>query len=475
MKKIALSIHLVFVFGILYTDLFVSQSVAQNFVPIIEKIAPAIVNIYTESTSKKVANPLLEMFRGLPPQVLERFKEHFGELEGDGKFPRRQSLGSGFIISADGYIVTNNHVIKNADVVRITLQDSEKQEPYIARIIGIDEDSDLALLKIEATSLPVLVFGNSDSAKVGEWLLAIGNPFGLGHTVTAGILSAKGRNIASGPFDNYLQTDASINPGNSGGPLVNMKGEVIGINTAIIAQGQGLGFAIPSNMASSIISQLRTSGKVRRGWIGAAIQDITSDTAKALNLGNQNGTLIGSVINQGPAYKAGLRAGDIVISVNGKAVQDASDFLRSIAGFQPGQSISISYLRDGNKRDTVVKLGERTLENLASTSLGPSPVKKSNAQITDLGITVRELTQEEYRNLGIPAAVKGLLVVRIDKDKAVASSGIQEDDIIVSVNMKAVQDVKAFSTLVKESKSRGAILLRIFRKGDSFFVSLPLK
>ena len=293
--------------------------VVPDFVPLVQSAGKAVVNISTEKKVMQRGGMPSEMFRGLPPEF-ERFFEQF-EGSGRNAKPRTQrSLGTGFLISSDGYIVTNNHVVAGADTVLVNLQGSTGKEHSLkAQVIGTDEETDIALLKVKADApLPFLNFGNSDKMEVGEWVLAIGNPFGLGHTVTAGILSAKGRNIQSGPFDNFLQTDASINPGNSGGPLINMEGKVIGINTAIIASGQGIGFAIPSSMAERIVNQLKQDKKVSRGWIGVTIQDVDENTAKALGLPEATGALIGSVMPDKPAAKGGMKDGDVVLEVNGQ-------------------------------------------------------------------------------------------------------------------------------------------------------------
>ena len=282
-----------------------------DFSELAAKSGPAVVNIGTErKASGNSQDDLMgEMFRNMPPGF-DKFFDQFGGKRG-GKRPqmKQKSLGSGFIVSADGYIVTNNHVVADADVIRVTLDQSNgKSEAITAKLVGADEETDLALLKIETKkTLPYLAFGNSDELRIGEWLLAIGNPFGLDHSVTAGILSAKNRNIHAGPFDNFLQTDASINPGNSGGPLLNMAGQVIGINTAIIASGQGIGFAIPSNMAAKIIDQIKSGKKISRGWIGVGIQDVEENTAKALGLKDAKGALVGSVMEGEPAAKAGMK------------------------------------------------------------------------------------------------------------------------------------------------------------------------
>lgn len=454
-------------------------AVPSSFTPIIKQTSPAVVNIDTETNKQTPdTNSLSEMFRGLPPHITERFKEYFDMFTMPGN-RKRQSLGSGFIISADGYIVTNNHVIKGADIVRVTLHNTKHKEPFVAKVIGVDEETDLALLKITTKEpLPVLRFGDSDSFEVGEWVLAIGNPFGLGHTVTAGILSAKGRDIASGPFDNYLQTDASINPGNSGGPLVNMKGEVIGINTAILANGQGLGFAIPSNTASAVISALKRGGKVERGWLGVAIQELTPTTVKALNMKDYNGVLVSSVIDGSPAFKGGIRSGDIITAVNAVSIDSSSSFLRTIAGYKPKEKITLTYIRNGKSHKTTVVLGERTAENLSSTKYAPAIKNESGvttAKNTALGISIRTLTDTDKASLSMNREMQGVFITEVDSQKILGSAGVRPGDVIVTANMMPIRNVKDFENAVMQSQSRGAILLQIYRQGTTFFVSVPLK
>ncbi|MBQ7617422.1 MAG: Do family serine endopeptidase, partial [Desulfovibrio sp.] len=340
-----------------------------DFSDLAAKCGPCVVNIGTErkTASSGPEDFFGEMFRNLPPGF-ERFFGFEDRHNRQKRMPQRsqKSLGSGFIISADGYIVTNNHVVQDADSITVTFENGKgKEESQKAEFIGADEETDLALLKIKTSrSLPFLEFGNSDVLKVGEWLLAIGNPFGLDHTVTAGILSAKGRDIKAGPFDNFLQTDASINPGNSGGPLLNMDGKVVGINTAIIASGQGIGFAIPSTMAARIIEDIRHGRKVSRGWLGVQIQEIDENMAKALGLKEAKGALIGQVMPDEPAEKAGLKDGDVIVSVDGKQIEDTSDLLRTIAGKAPGQTVALVVFRNGGQVEVKVTLGERSRQNV---------------------------------------------------------------------------------------------------------------
>ena len=445
-----------------------------DFVPLAKTAGKAVVNINTEKKMAQSAMPGFppEMFRNLPPGF-DRFFEQFdprGERGERGGQPRMQrSLGTGFIISADGYIVTNNHVVAGADVVRVNLEGtSGKDQALAAEIIGTDPETDLALLKVKTDkTLPFLSFGDSDKAEVGEWLLAIGNPFGLGHTVTQGILSAKGRDIQAGPFDNFLQTDASINPGNSGGPLINMDGKVVGINTAIIASGQGIGFAIPSNMAQKIVDQLKSGKKVSRGWIGVGIQEVDANTAKALGLPEAKGALIGSVMDNEPADKAGMKAGDVVIAINGEPVADSGALLRTIAAEKPGSTIKVTVWRDGAEKVLSVKLGERGGKD------GKSGDDEGKESAPTLGLAVRPLNAEEA------AAAKlrdgGLMITRVDSGKPAAEAELRSGDIILTANLKPMKKVDDLAAVIREEgKKRGAIMLQVQRRGQVFFRTLPL-
>ena len=465
--------------GLLAVTFVVAAQFAQaanlpDFSEFAAKSGPAVVNINTEKMAASGGPEELfgEMFRNMPPGF-EKFFDQFGGKR-DGKRPqsRQKSLGSGFLVSADGFIVTNNHVVADADVIRVTLdQENGKSETFTATLIGADEETDLALLKVETQkNLPFLVFGNSDELKVGEWLLAIGNPFGLDHTVTAGILSAKNRNIHAGPFDNFLQTDASINPGNSGGPLLNMQGQVVGINTAIIASGQGIGFAIPSNMAAKIIDQIKSGKKVSRGWIGVTIQDVEENTAKALGMKDAKGALVGSVMENEPAGKGGMKDGDIILAVDGKDVDDASALLRAIAEKSPGSKAVIKVWRDGKVNDLTVTLGERQSSSQASASGKSGP--KQNEGL--LGIAVRPLNDTERRDMKIDKN-EGLLIVEVSPNKPAAEADLRPGDVILKANLKPVNTSEGLSKIVnEEGAKRGAIMLQISRRGDVYFRTIPL-
>lgn len=442
--------------------------VLPDFVPLAKNAGPAVVNI---STEREVESPVMDMFNfpGME-RFFEQFGGPFGNMRPGQPAPKRKSsaLGSGFIISADGYIVTNNHVVEGADKVTVKLN-GDKSAGLPAKIVGTDEETDLALLKVESSEkLPVMKFGDSDAMEVGDWVVAIGNPFGLSNTVTAGILSAKGRDIHSGPFDNFLQTDASINPGNSGGPLINMEGEVIGINTAISANGQGIGFAIPSNLASKVINDLREGKKVSRGWLGVTIQDLDENMAKALGLKKVGGALIGSVLPDEPADKAGLRAGDVIIRVGDRDIDSASALTRSVANLKPDTKVDVVALRDGKEVKVTVKLGERASHSTVAKDSGQS-------EGTELGVSVQPLTPDDARALQLSGDVKGLLVVDVKNGSAAAEGGLRPGDVILSANLKPVTRVDELSSIVrKEGKERGAVMLQINRRGDSFFVTVTL-
>ncbi len=446
-----------------------------NFTQLAEKAGAAVVNIGTEKHAKSGPNnnKFNDFFRNVPPGF-EKFFEQFEQFHENQPQRKQRSLGSGFIVSSDGYIVTNYHVVEGADIINVNLQGATgKAESIKATLVGSDEETDIALLKVDVKeTLPFLTFANSDNAKVGEWVLAIGNPFGLEHTVTAGILSAKGRNINAGPFDNFLQTDASINPGNSGGPLLNMQGEVVGINTAIIASGQGIGFAIPSSMAAQITEQLKSSKKVSRGWIGVTIQDLDENSAKALGLEKSQGALIGSVMPGEPADKGGVKAGDVVISVNGKDIEDSAGLLRAIAEQKPGSSTKIVVLRNGEKKQLTVTLGERTQDQLNAQRGGTDkPTKEHEA--AGLGIAVRPLTADEARQLEVPKG-HGLLIVDVEQGKSAAEAGLRVGDVILAANMSPVKNTQELAKIIKEVTKRGAVMLQINRRGDTFLRAVPL-
>lgn len=437
-----------------------------QFTDLAKESGSAVVNISTvkvvetSKRLKKFFNPFQD--RGGP------FDEFFDKFFEDMPQKRQQhALGSGFIISNDGYIVTNNHVIEKADKIEVNLQGGK--ESYRAKVVGKDPETDLALLKIDVKNdLPVLEFGDSDELEVGQWIMAIGNPFGLDHTVTAGIISAKGRVIGAGPYDNFLQTDASINPGNSGGPLLNMEGKVIGINTAIVASGQGIGFAIPSNMAKDVISQLQKYKEVRRGWLGVTIQDVDENIAKALGMSESKGALVASVKSGDPAAKAGIQVGDVIISVNGDPVKGASDLTRTIGQMSPGQTIDMTVWREGKVKELQVTLGQRDLE----TAQREEPQKEADSLL--LGMQLKPVNEQEAEALGLESPV-GLLVTGVQDNSAADQEGIYRGDVILKANGKVVDNVSEIKDIIKQSKKKGVVMFLISRKGRNLFKTIPLE
>ena len=445
-----------------------------EFTELAAKAGDAVVNINTVKLVKQ-SDQMKEFFqfrkRGTPfDDFFDQFEKRFKNAP-DDKPRKERSLGSGFIISTDGYVVTNNHVIAEADEIKVKLQGED--ESYDAELIGRDQETDLALLKIKPkNTLPTLSFGDSDSVKVGQWVMAIGNPFGLDHSVTAGIISAKGRIIGSGPFDDFIQTDASINPGNSGGPLLNMDGEVIGINTAIIASGQGIGFAIPATMAKRVIAQLRDNQKVSRGWLGVTIQAVDENTAKALGLPKPYGALIASVIPDQPGDKAGIKAGDVIVKIEGQEVKDASDLLRTIAGFDPGKKIEFTVWRGSREKKLKATLGERDTKLLTQKQPQAEQEQATNAF---LGMSVRPVTEEEATALGLTDA-KGLLVTEVAANSPAQEGEVRPGDVITQANQTPVLTPKDLEKiLATDAKDKGVLLLLIQRQGQSVFrtISLP--
>jgi serine protease Do len=473
MKKMA--IRLVPVFLTLFLGAASSLAALPEFTQLAEEAGEAVVNISTVKMVKPRQG--FKQFMPRRPEQGSPFDEFFDQFErffGEQyQQPRKErSLGSGFIISSDGYIVTNNHVVEEADEIKVRLKENGKREKsYLAEIIGTDSETDLALLKINAKNrLPFLTFGDSDKLAVGEWVMAIGNPFGLDHTVTAGIVSAKGRVIGAGPYDNFLQTDASINPGNSGGPLLDMKGRVIGINTAIVASGQGIGFAIPSTMAKNIIDQLKEFKKVKRGLLGVVVQAMDDNTARALGLDENLGALVASTTPGGPADRAGVKAGDVILGVNGNDVEDYGDLTRKIGRLLPGDKVELSIWRKGKKLHLAASLDERSPEELAKGTQGKNDPAESD-QV--LGMTLRTPLEDELEVLGLND-VRGLLVVDMDGDSPAGEAGLVPGDLVLEANQQPVNTVGDFKLIVEKAKKNGVVLLFLKRKGQNLFRTIPL-
>jgi serine protease Do len=434
--------------------------VPANFSDLAEKVRPGVVNIQVVKKVKNVGFGSPNFF-GNPFGEKNPFGDFFGPFsEGNppGGFEQR-GVGSGFVMSREGYILTNNHVVEDAGQIKVKLANGKE---YEGKIVGRDPKTDLALVKIEGVlDLHPLKLGNSEDLKVGSWVVAIGSPFGLEQTVTAGIVSAKGRVIGSGPYDNFIQTDASINPGNSGGPLINMKGEVVGINTAIIASGQGIGFAIPINMAKEIAPQLQEKGHVTRGWLGVSIQEVTPELAKSFDLKEKKGALVSQVVSGSPAEKAGIEQGDIILEFDGKEVSDAKDLPRIVASTPVGKTVTLKVSRNGKITDRQVKLGE--MEEKVEVTKAPS--HKS------LGITVQNLTPEIAKGLGLKKEM-GVVVTWVEPGSPAASTGIQTGDVIREVNRKPVKDAEDFVQKIEKAKGQGNVLFLIQRGQNNLFAAV---
>jgi len=427
---------------------------AQNsFVKLAETSTPAVVNLEVEKrvTGMRLRGP----FRGQDP--FRDFFERFGIPEQD-RVQRGQ--GSGFIISQDGYIITNNHVVSDANKVKVKLLDKRSFE---AEVVGTGPKTDIALLKIkDPKKLPTLSFGDSDELKVGEWVVAIGNPFGLAHTVTAGIVSAKGRVIGAGPYDDFIQTDASINPGNSGGPLLNTKGEVVGINTLINASGQGIGFAIPINLAKDVLEQLKEKGTVVRGWLGVMIQPVSDDIAKALKLPEGRGALVGQVFDESPAQSAGFQAGDVILRFDGRDVAESKDLPLIVAQTAVGEKVRVDIFRDGKPK---------TLSVLVAKMPGESEELISKTDHEGLGLTVRDVPFDVAEALGIKPG-QGVLVVGVKGGTAASDAGLRSGDVILEVDRSAVKNAEDFIKSVKRAAKGEAVLLLVKREDATFFTTI---
>ena len=429
-----------------------------NFSELAEKVRPGVVNIQMVKTVKNADF-------GFPHSSMNPFGNFFGPFsdENPHRGPEQQGVGSGFVISSDGYILTNNHVVDDANQIKIKLADGKE---YDAKVVGRDPKTDLALLKAEGVSdLHALQLGDSDSLKVGNWVVAVGSPFGLEQTVTAGIVSAKGRVIGSGPYDDFIQTDASINPGNSGGPLLNTEGQVIGINTAIFSQSGGnvgIGFAIPVNMAKEIVPQLKDKGHVTRGWLGVGIQKITPELAKSFGLKDEKGALVSQVVKGGPADKAGIESGDVIVEFDGNKVSDLNELPRMVAPLPVGKTVSVKVLRGGNGVDREVKVGQlEEQKDEVATALTRKP----------LGMTVQNITPEIAKGLGLKSET-GVVVASVVPGTPAANADIRSGDVIQQVNKKPVKDVEDFKQKIENTKDHETILLLIQRGENTLFAAL---
>jgi serine protease Do len=429
-----------------------SRMVPVDIPQLFKGVSPAVVNISTTQVVK-FNHPQMRNPFGQQDPFDDFFNKFFGRMPREQK---RRSLGSGFIVSSDGYILTNNHVVDKADEVTVTLLDKEQ---FKAKVVGTDTKIDIALIKIDTRKkLPYVALGDSDQLEVGEWVVAIGNPFALGHTVTAGIVSAKGRIIGSGPYDDFIQTDASINPGNSGGPLFNLKGEVIGINTAVIQGGQGIGFATPIQLAKSVLDQLKEKGKVTRGWLGVYIQRLTPETAESLGIPGRQGALVSDVTSGGPAEKAGIRSGDVIVGFDGKEIRDQHDLPQVVALTKPGKSVEVRLLREG--KETTVAVTIALMEGEPGKPAGGHEISK------DLGLTVQDITPEIAQRFEI-GNTKGVVVTGVADGTPAEDAGFNEGDIVRAILRQdkriPVTNAAEFAKLVKKFQSDKTMLFLVER------------
>ncbi|HEY8559982.1 MAG TPA: Do family serine endopeptidase [Pyrinomonadaceae bacterium] len=450
----------------------VVDGVRTSYADVVEKTSPAVVQIFSER--KAQTQPQQFPFGG--NDFFERFLPRQAPQQQQQRPQIERGTGSGVISSADGYVLTNHHVIDGADKITVRMQDGKT---FDAKVVGSDPPSDLAVLKIEATNLPFLTLGNSDSVRVGDIVLAIGNPLGIGQSVTAGIISAKGRRtgLSDGSFEDFLQTDAPINRGNSGGALVNLAGELIGINSQILSSGQGggsigIGFSIPSNMAKSVMEQLIQNGKVRRGQLGVNIQNITEDVAKSLELKDTKGVLISNVRAGSAADKAGVKRGDIVTAINGEKVEDGNVLRNKVANTLPGTEIRLTVVRDGQEQQLTAVLDEFNTEeakreNQQDDENPANPSKPSGK----LGLDLKPVTPEEARKLQLPEGTSGLLVTDADPDGAAADEGIARGDVILEVNRQPVESLEDMQAALEKSGDR-PILLLVVRRGQVSYLTV---
>jgi serine protease Do len=433
-----------------------AKPVSPDFVELAKKLNPTVVNIRAAKSIKPKQRPKLRQQNPFGNNLFDDFFNRFFEDMPQQRPRREQSLGTGFIISEDGYILTNNHVVNGADEVMVKLSDGREVK---GEIKGVDDKVDLALIKItDKGKLPFAELGDSDALEVGEWVMAIGNPFGLSHTVTAGIVSAKGRVIGSGPYDDYIQTDASINPGNSGGPLFSSGGKVIGINTAIITGGGGgIGFAIPISIAKTVVDQLRDSGKVTRGYLGVRFQTLTADLAKSFGLDSDKGALIATVDKDTPADLAGLKAGDVILEYDGKAINEGNELPRYVAATPIDKKVKLVIFRDGKKQELFLIVGR------LKDGAPDSPQGGSN-ESERIGITVEELKKETADRLGI-RDTKGLVITEVKQGSSAEEAGVSTGSIIIEINGQRPETLSAFSAVTSKFK-KGDVVRLLLRRPD---------
>ena len=450
-----------------------TQPLASNiFVEIAKKQNPAVVNV---STKAKTAHKNFRVPRPGPGQNKspDPFRDFYDRFFGERPNQRpKRGMGSGFVIDKEGHILTNYHVIEGAGEIVVILDDNGTEKEYTATLVGSDPKTDIALIKINRESgdnkdFPFLRLGSSENLEVGEWVVAIGNPFGLSHTVTVGVVSALGRSIGAGPYDEFIQTDASINPGNSGGPLINIEGDVIGINTAIISGNTGgnvgIGFAIPIDIAKGILKDLRERGTVTRGWLGVMIQKITPDLAKSFGLSQSEGALVGDVIPDGPAAKGGVKRGDVIVMFDGQQVKDMEDLPKIVAATRPNSVVDVEVIRDGSRMTLSVSI--ELLEDSQETVV---------AKADPLGLQVQDITEGLAQSLKLES-VEGVLVSDVTAGNAAAEAGIRRGDVISEMNRSIVKDMRDYQNLMASVQKGSSVLFLVKRGGSTIYIAVKVE
>ncbi|WP_434561836.1 DegQ family serine endoprotease [Pseudomonas sp. Z5-35] len=442
-----------------------------DFTQLVEQASPAVVNISTTQKlpERRVMDPQMPDLEGLPPMLREFFERGMPQPRspGGGRQREAQSLGSGFIISPDGYILTNNHVIADADEILVRLADRSELK---AKLVGTDPRSDVALLKIEGKNLPVLKLGKSQNLKAGQWVVAIGSPFGFDHTVTQGIVSAIGRSLPNENYVPFIQTDVPINPGNSGGPLFNLDGEVVGINSQIYTRSggfMGVSFAIPIDVAMDVSNQLKSEGKVSRGWLGVVIQEVNKDLAESFGLEKPAGALVAQIQEGGPAAKGGLQVGDVILSLNGQPIIMSADLPHLVGALKAGAKANLEVIREGKRKNVELTVGAIPEEGKELDSQPKSGVERSSNR---LGVAVAELTEEQKRTLEL----QGGVVIKEVQDGPAALIGLQPGDIITHLNNQAIGSTKAFTDIAQALPKNRSVSMRVLRQGRASFITFKL-
>ena len=448
-----------------------AQEALPDFTTLVEQASPAVVNISTKQKlpDRRMAGQMPDL-EGLPPMFREFFERNMPQQPRSPRGDRQreaQSLGSGFIISADGYVLTNNHVVADADEIIVRLSDRSELQ---AKLVGTDPRTDVALLKVEGKDLPIVKLGDSEKLKVGEWVLAIGSPFGFDHSVTKGIVSAKGRTLPNDTYVPFIQTDVAINPGNSGGPLFNMNGEVVGINSQIFTRSggfMGLSFAIPIDVALDVSNQLKKDGKVSRGWLGVVIQEVNKDLAESFGLEKPAGALVAQVLEEGPAAKGGLQVGDVILSMNGQPIVMSADLPHLVGSLKDGDKAKLEIIRNGKRQNLDITIGALPDED---QEVGVGSDGGAERSSNRLGVSVSDLTAEQKKSLEL----KGGVVIKEVQDGPAALIGLRPGDVISHLNNQAIASAKQFTEIAKELPKNRSVSMRVLRQGRASFITFKL-